>query len=49
VVLASPIGLAFVRGQLPAKATIENRGREIPVDVRPLPLIERSRPKAKSA
>ena len=46
VVLGAPIGLAFVPpdAELGA-ATLRTRGREIPTEVRRLPLIERKRPK----
>jgi aminomethyltransferase len=43
VVLNKPIGLAFVNRT--GDALLHNRGKEIPVDIRELPLIDRSRPK----
>ena len=47
VVLEAPIGLGFVSaGASAGPATLHNRGREIPVDVRELPLIQRKRPGA---
>lgn len=49
VVLNSPIGLALIDADAPAgPATLTTRGREIPVEFRDLPLIERGRPKAPS-
>jgi glycine cleavage system aminomethyltransferase T len=48
VVLGAPIGLAFVpRDAELGEATLRTRGREIPTELRRLPLIERKRPKAK--
>ncbi len=44
-VLNAPIGLAFVpRGTDLGPATLRTRGREIPTELRRLPLIERKRP-----
>jgi aminomethyltransferase len=46
VVLSSPIGLAFVPADASlGDATLVTRGREIPCELRRLPLIERKRPK----
>ena len=46
VVLGAPIGLAFVPRDAPVgDATLRTRGREIPTELRRLPLIERKRPK----
>jgi aminomethyltransferase len=48
VVLGAPIGLAFVpAGAELGPATLRTRGREIPCELRRLPLIERKRPKTK--
>jgi aminomethyltransferase len=46
VVLGAPIGLAFVDAEASsvAAATLHNRGKEIPVDMKELPLIPRKRP-----
>jgi aminomethyltransferase len=45
VVLQKPIGLAFVRlPAVPGPATLRNRGKDIGIQVRELPLIERGRP-----
>lgn len=47
VVLDAPIGLCFVPGDAaePGSATLRTRGKEIPCEIRKLPLIERKRPK----
>jgi aminomethyltransferase len=47
VVLGAPIGLAFVPRDTPGtgEATLHTRGREIPTELRRLPMIERKRPK----
>jgi aminomethyltransferase len=46
VVLNAPIGLAFVpKDASTGPATLRTRGKEIPVELRSLPLIERGRPK----
>ena len=43
VVLGKPIGLAFVpRDATPGEAVLHTRGKEIPVEFRKLPMIERS-------
>jgi aminomethyltransferase len=48
VVLNAPIGLAFVpAGSSLAPDTLRTRGKEIPCELRTLPLIERKRPKPK--
>ena len=48
VVLGAPIGLAFVpRDAALGEAALRTRGREIPTELRRLPLIERKRPKTK--
>jgi glycine cleavage system T protein (aminomethyltransferase) len=48
VVLNKPIGLAFVPMQTsPGPVTLRTRGREISSELRPVPLIERKRPKTK--
>jgi aminomethyltransferase len=45
VVLNAPIGLAFVPASAsPGAVTLRTRGKEIPAQLRPLPLIERTRP-----
>jgi glycine cleavage system aminomethyltransferase T len=45
VVLNAPIGLAFVPAQTsPGAVTLRTRGKEIPAELRPVPLIERKRP-----
>ncbi|HVE93090.1 MAG TPA: glycine cleavage system aminomethyltransferase GcvT [Actinomycetota bacterium] len=45
VVLDAPIGLAFAPlHMVPGPATLVTRGKEIPCEVRELPLIDRSRP-----
>ncbi len=45
VVLGKPIGLAFVPQQTsPGAVTLRTRGKEIPCELRTLPLIERQRP-----
>ncbi len=50
VVLNAPIGLAFVpAGASLGPVTLRTRGKEIPCDLRALPLIERKRPKKKES
>jgi aminomethyltransferase len=50
VVLGKPIGLGFVPADTsPGPVTLRTRGKEIPCDLRTLPLIERKRPKKKKA
>ncbi len=50
VVLNKPIGLAFLPADAPlGPATLHTRGKEIPCDVRKVPLIERRRPIKKDA
>ena len=45
VVLNAPIGLAFIPGNASlGPGTLRTRGKEIPVELRKLPLIERNRP-----
>lgn len=49
VSLGAPIGLAFVPRDAPlGGATLTTRGKEIPAELRELPLISRGRPKAKA-
>lgn len=50
VVLDAPIGLCFVPRDAaePGSATLRTRGKEIPCEIRKLPLIERTRPKKKA-
>jgi aminomethyltransferase len=48
VVLDAPIGLAFVAAPTsPGPVTLRTRGKEIPCELRPVPLIERKRPTTK--
>lgn len=50
VVLKAPIGLAFMPGSAsPGPVGLTTRGKQIPCDLRTLPLIERKRPKKKQA
>jgi aminomethyltransferase len=49
VVLDAPIGLAFVPADASlGPATLRTRGKEIPCELRPVPLIERRRPTKKT-